>query len=70
MTRRILAALALALAALTGCTTDDDTWTRGYPPCAQEDSPGPCYWDAQERGNGTGHSFVVHPDGVYEYTNK
>ncbi len=28
------------------------------PPCAEEDSPGPCYWDAQTRGNGLGTSFV------------
>ena len=38
-------------------------WTRGYAPCEHEDSPGPCYWDAQERGNGAGRSFVVEPAG-------
>ena len=28
-------------------------------PCAQEDSAGPCYWRAGERGDGRGTSFVV-----------
>jgi hypothetical protein len=69
MTRRIAALALAALATLTACTTDDG-WTRGYPPCAQEDSPGPCYWDAQERGNGTGHSFVVHADDTLEYVDR
>lgn len=27
-------------------------------PCSHEDSPGPCYWDATERGNHMGHSFI------------
>ena len=27
-------------------------------PCPQEDSPGPCYWDADERGNLVGDSFI------------
>lgn len=35
-----------------------------YPPCAQEDSPGPCYWDARSRGNGQGTSFIVNARGV------
>lgn len=28
-------------------------------PCLEEDSPGPCYWDAELRSNGSGTSFVV-----------
>lgn len=36
-------------------------WPAGYPACAFEDSPGPCYWDAPDRGNGLGHSFYVTP---------
>jgi hypothetical protein len=31
------------------------------PPCAQEDSTGPCVWDARHRGNGVGRSFVAYP---------
>lgn len=27
------------------------------PPCAQEDST-TCYWNAEQRGNGTGQSFI------------
>jgi hypothetical protein len=34
--------------------------TEGIEPCAEEDSPGPCYWDATARGNGVGRSFTVH----------
>lgn len=30
-----------------------------FTPCATEDSPGPCYWDASAQGNGVGHSFYV-----------
>jgi hypothetical protein len=26
-------------------------------PCKQEDGPGPCYWDAQKRGNHIGRSY-------------
>lgn len=36
-------------------------------PCATEDAPGPCRWDADVQGNGTGQSFTVHPDGTVEY---
>ena len=28
-------------------------------PCPTEDSPGPCFWDASERGNGTGRDFWI-----------
>lgn len=40
---------------------------RGYFPCAHEDSPGPCYWDASVRGNGQGRSFVITDDGEVFY---
>lgn len=36
----------------------------GYLPCEQEDSPGPCYWDATVRGNKQGQSFVITSDGT------
>lgn len=42
----------------------------GYVPCANEDSVGPCYWDAAKRGNGQGTSFIVTDDNevFYDYT--
>jgi len=42
------------------------THTQELPPCEEEDSDN-CYWDADTRGNGEGHSFEVR-DGVYTYT--
>lgn len=38
-----------------------------YVPCADEDSPGPCYWDAARRGNGQGTSFIVNVDQTVTY---
>ena len=38
-----------------------------YVPCAEEDSPGPCYWDAARRGNGRGTSFIVNNDQTVTY---
>ena len=38
-----------------------------YVPCAEEDSPGPCYWDAARRGNGQGNSFIVNKDQTVTY---
>jgi hypothetical protein len=32
-----------------------------YKPCAFEDSPGPCYWNAPQRGDRGGLSFWVDP---------
>lgn len=40
--------LAIALALSTPCPTEDSV---------------SCYWDAQVRGNGAGHSFMVLPVG-------
>jgi hypothetical protein len=37
-------------------------------PCATEDSPGPCHWNAQTRGNGRGRSFTRAADGTITYT--
>ena len=39
------------------------------PPCIAEDSPGPCYWDADTMGNGLGHSFTVDQFGHVTYWN-
>ena len=38
-----------------------------YIPCADEDAPGPCYWDAARRGNGQGTSFIVNNDQTVTY---
>ena len=38
-----------------------------YVPCVEEDSPGPCYWDAARRGNGRGTSFIVNNDQTVTY---
>ena len=38
-----------------------------YVPCAEEDSPGPCYWDAASQGNGQGTSFIVNNDQTVTY---
>jgi hypothetical protein len=37
------------------------------PPCITEDAPGPCYWNAREMGDGTGHSFTVDAQGRVTY---
>lgn len=36
-------------------------WT-GLKPCASEDGPGPCFWDASQAGNGVGESFWIAED--------
>lgn len=33
-------------------------------PCANEGDKGPCYWDAQSRGNKQGSDFISLPRGV------
>jgi hypothetical protein len=33
--------------------------TLGLEPCATEDQLTDCYWDAHERGNGQGMSFII-----------
>ena len=37
------------------------------PPCAEEDSPGPCYWDAATMGNGIGLSYTVDAEQTVHY---
>jgi hypothetical protein len=39
----------------------------GYHRCVQEDSPGPCWWDAARQGNGVGQSFWVDRAQVIHY---
>lgn len=66
----IIAVSILAVAFLLFCATVG-TWerTESLPalPCATEDAEGPCYWDADVRGNGTGQSFTVDALGRITY---
>jgi len=44
---------------------DPDVWR--MDPCAEEDSPGPCYWNANVQGNGVGRSFYVDSQQAIHY---
>lgn len=46
-----------------GATPSTGTTVSIMAPCANEDGPGPCYWDAQTRGNGKGQSFWIDSQG-------
>jgi hypothetical protein len=71
--------VAIAAALLGGCTAavglDPDpvptqTVTQPVfvvPPCMEEDGPGPCYWDAQNVGNGVGTSYFIDSNGEFYY---
>ncbi|GAA5150385.1 hypothetical protein GCM10023340_27400 [Nocardioides marinquilinus] len=73
----LLLAGALAGAALTatavadvGHRAGDDPVPDGFipksfQPCRHEDGPGPCFWDAGERGNGRGRSYVIRHGRTY-----
>lgn len=39
-------------------------------PCLDEDSAGPCYWNAGARGNGRGRSFLVSASGRVTYVSR
>lgn len=50
--------------------TDADNMEPRPIACVWDDSEGeefPCYWDAEERSNGVGHSFTKYPDGRIVY---
>lgn len=67
--RRVLVPATLAAGFLLGMAMPTDApELERYAPCATEDSPGPCYWDARIHGNGKGRSFIVHADQSVEYT--
>lgn len=36
-------------------------------PCAAEDGPGPCVWDAKHMGNGEGKSYRLRANGDTKY---
>lgn len=60
----VVTALTFALClAWLNIATDAPQPGAGLPPCATEDSTG-CYWDADTRGNGTGHDVVTLENGV------
>lgn len=69
MTRALLAAGALAaiLAGGAQATGYADHTRLAWKPCASEDAPGPCVWDARHRGNGVGQSFLVTRTGEVRY---
>ncbi len=66
--RRTLAVVMMLAGLVTGALVQ---WAPDpapdIPPCATEDAPGPCYWDADERGNGQGRSFTVDEHDVVTY---
>lgn len=74
--RVILAVVSVAALAvsLMGCEPDAGKSPRPEPgpsvslaPCAFEDGPGPCSWDASKRGNGSGLSFDLDAAGNVHY---
>lgn len=61
-----------AAAAWVGMAKHDEWYSpnmvdTGMVPCATEDAPGPCYWNADIQGNGTGRSFTVDATGHVTY---
>jgi len=73
--RALLAATLVGLAALgamfVGCApaaqSDQKTGEYVVSLCPTEDSEGPCWWDADIQGNGTGVSFLVTKNGDVYY---
>lgn len=68
MTRRVWVVLAAVM--LAGCSAPADVTPAPVSvpaPCAAEDSPGPCVWDASSRGNGRGVSFIRDAAGNVTY---
>jgi len=73
--KRLRLILALLIALLPASTiTDVVAPVLGIEPCPHEDSNngerdnrvgGPCLWDASERGNGVGASYIAFPDGTF-----
>ena len=63
--RKVLSILVLMVAMLAGGAGIAQAAGTPLPPCEFEDSAN-CYWDAEERSNGKGDSFV-DIDGVAHY---
>jgi len=53
---------ATAAPSVTAVTAAEPT-----TPCAEEDSPGPCFWDAKTMGNKGGRSFYIDAAQVIHY---
>lgn len=49
------------------CTTSALQSFPAIAACVEEDSNGPCYWDATTRSNGQGDSFTVDGSNVVTY---
>lgn len=79
---RVMAAVAAGLLGLGACAPayagPDGGWVlsatgapvdvSGVPACVSEDqSVGPCFWDATISGDGGGRSFLVEEDGAVSY---
>lgn len=63
-----LLVVALALGIIAGIASwSHDRALENMPSCVTEDAPGPCYWDADTRGNGMGMSFIVTERGDVIY---
>lgn len=66
------AAVAVAAPSTGPAPLSIDWQPTEFVACQSEDgSTGqlPCYWDADQRGNGTGASYVIHLDRSVTYTN-
>ena len=65
----VLSVTLAAALVLSGAVGVYDGAVKGaaVTPCAEEDSPGPCYWDAAVRGNGIGLSFWVDSEQAVHY---
>lgn len=57
MRSAIVACLLVLLGFILGVGLTDTFNADTLPPCAEEDSTA-CYWDAPNRGNGLGDSFI------------
>lgn len=70
VTRRgmIIACLTGALLGVpVAVQTADAGISKNLRPCLSDDGPGPCYWDAANRGNGKGRSFTIDKHGFVHY---
>lgn len=67
-----IAALSMSACAPTAQTQPEPSVVvvpspEATPPCAEEGSPGPCFWDAATRDNKAGRSFYVDAAQVVHY---